>query len=97
MRILGWIVFVGFSLGLTLSAYAGEDTQWYAPIVIQYMNGDFIALGQAGIPIQGKHECLEKLQRDVGNALTSGVIPHGGSILGGCVPIPKAPEPMIGS
>lgn len=96
MRVLAWICFIGFSVGLSISAYA-TDEQWFAPVIIEYMNGDFVGIHQGGLPLKGKHECLEKLQRDIGNALGNASIPHGGSVIGGCIPIPPAPQAVTGT
>lgn len=76
---------------------ADKSDQWFAPIVLRYLNGDFVDLGQAGLPIQGQHECLEALQRMIGAAQQNGAVPPGGSIIGGCLPIPAAPKAVTTS
>lgn len=67
----------------------------YAPTVLFYMNGQYITLKQIEPATPNKAECMEKLGADIAEATRGHVIPPGGSVLGACIPIPKAPPALL--
>lgn len=93
MKSLIALVLIGLLCGAATKSAERPDPL-FVPVGIFYMNGKFVKIVPVGTEtFINIKECMETLQRAVGGVMQSGTIPNGGSMIGGCVPVPATNTP----